>query len=428
MFLLFLIFSFSAEASQWEFFKPRSEHKGRNSSSQAEGRVEHCTTGTCGESSFKSEGLRKLNLPEGLGIGIQRVIIDLYGTCAAAKPLNHILTYGYDGSQRHKRYSLKKQGEPLGKGDRYIFGVDAKTIEGGFDNVRAVNSNRPALGAYAAVAEGARRCTNHKVDVKGEKINPIEVHKMFGNGAAGKMVNGKFNSYSCGSQGYLNKQSPAQKAFRCNLEENSAPALALDCAELIGSSAVGSCKKLHPDQTIGGDGIRLGKNLLATWSLVENICLKRPNISAEAPVVSGDIFVIETHSIVITQVGNDPFGVAAAGENCNSINADDLNFAFAQSSSHREIGPIQSTAKAYNEMLQGDGYGVNAFPLNHLVTMARKMCNDKKWGKSKKAGIPSDYGHGVRQLRHNASNSNCSYPSGECPPIEGTNCSRQCGV
>ncbi len=423
-FILFIIFSFSAEAANWGIFKPRSERRGRNSAAQTEGRVEHCTTGTCGANNFRSPPLERMPAAEGLGVGMQRTLTNLYGTCAAARSLNSI---NVSNERNHKRYALLKPGEPAGGGDRFIPGISPSTIDAGFDNIRAVNPDRNPMGAYSAVARGARTCTN-TVDVNGQQVRPSQVHKIFGNGAAGRMVNGDFNSFSCGSSNYLNSLTTVQRAFRCGLEANSQPAITLDCAELIGASAIASCKKLHPNQTIDGQGIRLGGSLLSTRTLNENACLKQPTISADNPISSGDVFVIETHSIVITEVGNDPFGIAGARGNCDSINSDDLNFSFGQSSSSREIGPVQTTARAYSDLRYGDGFGLNAFPLGSVVQMARMLCKRQKAGRGSGPSSSFIQHSGVRQLRHNSASAACSYPAGQCPKSAGSECSEMCGV
>ncbi|MGH1468250.1 MAG: hypothetical protein ACRBBP_05135 [Bdellovibrionales bacterium] len=421
-----MIFSFSAEAANWGIFKPRSESRGRNSAAQTEGRVEHCTTGTCGTNNFRSPALARMPAAEGLGVGMQRTLTNLYGTCAAAESLNSI---SIDSQGNHKRYALLKPGEPAGAGDRLIPGISPSTIDAGFDNIRAVNPNRNPMGPYAAAARGARTCTN-TVDVNGQQVRPSQVHKIFGNGAAGRMVNGDFNSFSCGSSNYLNSLTTVQRAFRCGLEENSQPAITLDCAELIGASAIASCKKLHPDQTIDGQGIRMGGSLLSTRTLSNNRCLRTPTVSAANPIASGDIFVVETHSFVITQVGVDPFGIDAAIREggCDNINSNDLNFSFGQSSSSREMGPVQTTARAYSSLRYGDGFGLNAFPLGSIVAMARTLCKKQRGGRTSGPSTKYIEHSGVRQLRHNSASAACSYPEGQCPKSAGSECSEQCGV
>jgi hypothetical protein len=208
---------------------------------------------------------------------------------------------------------------------------------------------------------------------------------------------------------------------------------------MIGAASVGACIKLHPNQKIDSGGIKLGDRELSTHSLSpdKNECLKTPNVSVDMPVMSGDMFVFDTHSIMITQVGNDPFGIRAAKGNCSSINADDFNFSFAQSTSHREIGPIQSTARAASQLGMRDGLRTssgysnpNMFPLNHLVAMARVMCERNKRGQA--SGPSSNFMNGptsyLRQMRHNSSNPACKYPEGKCPQTEGDECAEYCGV
>ncbi len=396
------------------------------------------TCNDCTTVSFKSNSL--LNIPRGndLGVGMRRVLTNLYGTCAAKDSLNSLLSIR-DG-QFHNRYSLAKPGDPLGPGDRFINfpkkggGFDYDFIKN-FDTIRAVNTAKNPLGPYVLAAKGSKECTN-EIDVNGEKLKPSKVHKIFGNGASGRIINNEFNIFSCGASNYLssakipNSQERARRrAISCGLEVDSPPAIALDCAEFIGAGAIASCKKLHPEQTVGKEGIRLGKSFLSTSSLSKNTCLKSPVISFKAPISSGDIFVIDGHSIVITDIGNDPFNIAAAKGNCDSINSNDLNFSFAHSSSSRELGPIQTTAQAYSGQEFREGLGLNAFPLGAIVILARKLCKDKENGKTDPG--PSDNfikDSKVRQLRHQGSKPSCVYPKGKCPKSVGSECSKMCGV
>lgn len=397
----------------------------RNASSETEGGYRDCID--CGSASLASDGLTQLPGAEGvLATGMRRTLANLYGNCAAAYSLNSI-DDSHDSSIQHSRYNLASSSSDPDRSKLHIPGIPASTVNNGFDNVRSVNPKASPLGPYEAISKGGRTCRG-SVDVNGELVDPSKVHKMFGNGAAGRMVGSEFNSFSCGSQSYLNQQTDVQRAFRCGLHPDSAPAIALDCTELIGASAVETCQKLHPNQTIGSDGIRLGGSLLSTSSLAPNACLKQPQVSVIAPVNSGDMFVIEGHSIMITDVGNDPFGISRANGNCRGITSQSFTFSFAQSSSFKEMGPVQSTAKAYDYMVQSNGYPADHFPLNHIVQMARKMCEDSKRGVL--AGPSSNYlrGAGVRQLRHNTQNPSCSYPPGQCPKSAGSECARSCGV
>ncbi len=377
-----------------------------------------------------------------LGIGMKRVLIHLYGTCAVKDPLNGKGLYVENLT--HDNFTLVGPGVPLGDGDRYIKGIPKS-----FSNLRGVDKRIHPLGPYQSVAKGAKACTN-KVKVKGEELELSKVHKIFGYGAGGRLIDGEFNIFSCGAKGFHSnikkKDLPLRKALDCGLDADSLPAITLDCAEFIGAGAIASCKKLHHEQTFskkkkfGPKGqILLGKSFLSTGSLTDrkNECLKQPLISPANPISNGDIFVMGGHSIVITDVEEDPFGILGTLQDkkeCHSITSDDLNFSFAHSSSSRELGPIQTTAKSYSNLMIESGYfetderGLkNVFPLDSIVLIARKLCEDTKRGKLKPApSKQSIQDPKVRQLRHQSDNKKCFYKKGECPKSVGSECSKMC--
>lgn len=434
---LCILFSFStAYGNIFGNWRPKSDFRGSNTSGQTEAGLP-CPGGVCDTNTSRVRGPQSIPVGTGaLATGMRRALTNLYGFCRAKDPLelkgtSNEITIGHE---THRSYQLHStQAEANAHREFFIPGLE---VTSKFDHVRGVNPNVPASGAYASVERGSRQCSN-TVQVGGERIRPSQVHKMFGNGASGRLINNEFGTFSCGSQAYLNTLSEVNKAHFCGLRKDSPPGITIDCAELIGLSAIASCKKLHPNQTFGRRGedsknngkIYINGSQLGTHNLSGNgnPCLNTPPVSAAAPVASGDIFVMGGHSIVITEVGSDPFGIVAAGNNCGSIHASKFNFSFGQSASYGALGPVQTTAEAYSEFTSFS-YRSDPSPLSHLVAMAKAMCLAKNAGRP--SGVSTDFiqSRGVRQLRHNKDDSRCSYAEGTCPKSAGSECSDYCGV
>ena len=116
----------------------------------------------------------------------------------------------------------------------------------------------------------------------------------------------------------------------------------------------------------------------------DSSCLTNtPEIGPNGSIMPGDIFAGSgEHSIMITKVGSDPLGINKAKNRpggCDSLSYNDLDFSMAHSPSHDAIGPINSTAKAYANLLS-EASKVEIYPLNKIISMAVVMCKRQKRG------------------------------------------------
>lgn len=402
--ILIILCSELASASGWF---PR-----RNQSLRQENRPARTEAGFCVDCQETNPSRRTpvtyITSRDNMAYGLGRILTSLYGTCAARTPLTRVSFENY-----HYKDRVVRTAAEAGQGYVHVPGF---FVEG--RDLRTIRTASSPLGAYEAVGNDApRACLDSSYR---------STHKSFGMGAAGRMVNGQFQIPTC-----REGMTPSQKARLCGLTPDSPPGVTLDCAELLGASSVAACLKMHKNQSVGVDGIKLGSYLLSTRSL-HNLardsqsCMNaRSNISADSPVVPGDIVVVGTHSVMISAVGTDPFGIARAGGNCSSIDAGDLNFSFGQSSSRQQLGPINSTTQAWVTSFNNYGFGTEYFPLNKFVLVARKMCEDQKRGRSSWTADTAFSGFGMTMLRHKTDEPGCKYGD-DCPKVSGDECADAC--
>lgn len=368
-----------------------------------------CTNGCPPANPLRRDEVAPISTGRNLSDGLSRVLTTLYGTCGAGEPLNHI-TFN---QRAHNKYELVQSASDVEFGTVHVPGFYEEDRY-----LRKIKTSADPLGVYSSVGNQApNACLRSPYR---------QVHKAFGMGAAGTMVNGRFQVPTCEGM------AGAGKARLCGLHPESAPGVTLDCAELIGATSVAACLKLHKNQSISNSGIMLGRSLLSTRALHgqardSNSCLSAAErISADAPVTKGDIVVIQGHSVVISEVGSDPFGIQRANGNCGGINAGSLNFSFGQSTSRQSTGPINSTTRAWVDVYNRYGFGSEYFPLNKFVQAARKMCEDMKRGSNSWRAEQVFSGFNMTMLRHKSQDPACHFGA-DCPRLTGDECADACG-
>jgi len=401
--------------------------KGRNSRNRTEGRVPiNCTGGCPSRGAFRNEPLQPIPR-DGLAGGVSRVMATIYGACEAARPLNSIEV---DSARRNQSYGSylatdNKKQAMKSSWKKYIPGFKSRDYD-----VREITNSSQFVqaGPYGAAMRG-RVCRSNP------GFNVTSSPKTFGYGSGGAMVNGQYNILRCGQASYLKSLSSAQKAYKCGLSPNSQPAITLDCAEFLGAAAIASCKKFHKNQTLDGSGFKFpGGRELSTASMISiakgggGSCLtNNPTIGPNSSIQAGDMFAgSSAHSVMISSVGNDPLGIAAAKRRrggCDSISYGDLNFTMAHSPSHTSLGPINTTARAYARMVTGAGLR-QAYPLNKIIAMAITICKRQANGGAQSFMNDSKFS----LLRHKSSDPACSYSKKDCPPLTGDECADECGV
>lgn len=447
-FLLFFSSSVVAPTPSEAFFgkksrerraKRRAARKAKREPRQTAANVAKPCPQGCTENVFKSEPLRSIPQEENIGSGALKALTVLYGTCEAAKPLKRIKA---NDDIRHPAYKhLDATNSPkIGKlkGFVHIPGFDAGK-ESNPRSLREVTNSKDFLhgGPYgAALKEQDNMCPSNSK----QEVNPATTPKVFGYGASGHLnKKGEYDLFSCAKPSYTKRLSAAGHAYRCGTTKKSNHSIALDCAEFIGAAAVASCKKLHKNQTINSKGFSLPvegkKKELGTRSLVATAeskssksCLaSKSNVSISAPLKEGDVFASSgKHALMITKVGSDPLGVQKGlKKGCKNMTFYDFNFDMAHSASHGGLGPINSSARNYAVLVNGIAKAP-AYPLNKILVIARRMCEDARRGKkSSVVKDPKDRA-ALSLIRHKSDDPACSYPAGKCPELAGHDCADHC--
>lgn len=405
----------------------KSVFKSRNPPASTEARVPiGCTSGMCHKPPFKNDPIEPIPR-EGLAGGVARVLATVYGACDAARPLNAI---SMDAVTRNKAMNTYRATNDKAKAQNSGWQIHVPGFREANRDLREISNPAQynSAGPYAAAMRG-RVCRSNP------GFNVSSAPKTFGYGASGKMHNGEYNILRCGQASYFNSLSPAQKAYKCGLAPNSKPAITIDCAEFIGAATIASCKKLHKNQTVDGSGFKFpGGRELSTGAMVAagkeggGSCISnKPTIGPDSSIQAGDIFAgSSAHSVMITRVGNDPLGIAKAKRRaggCSSLSYSDMDFDMAHSPSHAGIGPINSSARAYANLIDRAQLS-HPYPLNKILAMAITLCNQQ----SVKSAHLVINDPKFSLLRHKSGDPDCSYSKDKCPKLAGDECADECGV